>query len=124
MPFSLSDLNKKTRTVTVEYLGESAQVVYRPNNMTLRAQIVAGSLTMMARGGELGGQTIGEATAAFSDLASSLVDLIVSWDILSEDGDPLPVTRDTVKALPLNLTVAIFSAIMNDTAPNPKAGES
>lgn len=47
-----------------------------------------------------------------SDLATVLAELLESWDITDDAGDPLPVTRETLDELPVPLMRAMLRAVI------------
>lgn len=83
-------------TVTVDFGGETVTVTFNQNAMTKRwvKQIQAG----------LEAEDI-------ETSSRSLVDLIMSWDILDSNGAPVPVTVDVLDDLPLPFLRAIDEAI-------------
>lgn len=52
-------------------------------------------------------------------LVTFLQPLLLSWDLLGEDGQPLPITEETLQTLPLAFLAQLVEAIGADTAPNP-----
>ena len=86
MPVKVSDLVKNERTVSLDFDGDTLNIRYRPNSLTVGIE----RRLAAAEGGE---ETIDAGLEA-------LLALIVEWDLLGEDGKPLPVTKEQMEALP------------------------
>jgi len=66
----------------------------------------------------------GVSLAPRSGLADTLTEILASWDF-SMNGEPWPLTRENVNALPDVMMMRIFEAVVEDapkaSAPEPKA---
>lgn len=100
MPIKLSDLKKKTKRVSLEILGETLAVEYRP-----------GAITPVF-------------LSALQDetLAAALPQIITWWDLQDEDGEMIPIDEDSLKNdgfIELNKTIlgALLEDIANPTKP-------
>ena len=146
MPIRLADILKDTKTVTFSYEGEEVTVEYRHNALTpvLRIALAAGPTYFRARREPLEpaepkgkgkkkptpAQAAAERDRWWQDaLAESLgyldvlAKLLVSWDVLGDDGQPLPVSTQMLEQFPLSFINAIVGAILTDGLPNPQSGE-
>ncbi|GIV81729.1 MAG: hypothetical protein KatS3mg051_1083 [Anaerolineae bacterium] len=109
MGISIADLKKKTRTVRVEYLGETVTVDYRPGALTPEAQVRMGQVQDTAESARV--------------MAEYLADTLVSWDVLDEDGKaPVAITTEFLMQCPSSFLGAIVQAILEDMAPNGLSG--
>lgn len=110
MPLDIRSLSARSREISVEYAGEIIRVTYAPAKVT--------------PAWERGFQEALKDEWRTRALVDALAEILVGWD-LTEEGAPLPVTRESLARLPLDLLGAIFSAIMEDLRPNPtSAGPS
>ena len=103
MPIRLSQVGKQQKTATVAYDGETVDIVYRPGAFTPRVE---------AR--------INEAqkdSTVSQELAQILSEVIISWDVLDDDGQPLPPTIDLLMDLPLAFLSAVSVGIGEDMRP-------
>lgn len=103
MPIKVSNLKNNKRTVTGEYFGDTFEVVYRPNGLTPTIE-----------------DELREA-ASNKVLVEKICGLIVQWDVLGEDGKPLPIKPDVLKDIDSALLVAIIGACREDMAPKVKS---
>src|SRR6516165_2430477 len=100
MPINIGTVTAEEATTTVSYGGETGKIVYRPGAMTpARLEEIAATLND------------DEPSAEIMSTVQFLADMIVSWEIVQDDGATLPVTPDTVKALPIKFMGAIVNAI-------------
>lgn len=108
MPISLLKTKEITRTLTVEYAGESAGVTYYPHKVTKTL--------------------IREVAASDGDGIDKLIKqlelLIASWEVLGEDGKPLPPTAEVMAEFPLDFLTAIMRAINEAAVPGEAQGGS
>jgi len=100
MPIKLSDLQKQTRPLTLDFSGEQINVIYRPGAITPAL------------------------TARFVDMsnAEAVPIIVAEWDILGDDGQPLPVTAEICETLPLEFLRAVVREVIADSA-SPKANK-
>lgn len=85
----ISELQRKTKTITVEYQGETVNLEYRLNAVTP---------AFLDEGG---------------DAAAQLVKLVTRWDIVDDDGSEL-APEAVVRVLPVELLAKILSEIVAD----------
>jgi hypothetical protein len=61
-------------------------------------------------------QNAGEQPAqAFDALIDTIVNRVVEWDIVDGNGNPLPVSRETLLLLPVDWIVRIANAIQGES---------
>lgn len=120
MPLSISDLGKKTRSLTFQYeltpgRSEAVSFTYRPTWMTpARAREHRELLTtLQAAGGDSPDQLLG-----IEMLANMLANMLVSWDVQGEKGKPYPTTAEALAALDPEFLACVLAAVQNDISPN------
>ncbi len=112
MPIRLADLESNLRTINVAYFQFNAVVTYRPALMTPEGD------SQYAKAAEEG-----------EDLNFLLIDrlckVMVTWDLVDEDGEMYPITPDALGKIDSGFLRAIIEAIGEDRAPKTKsAGRS
>lgn len=103
MPVRLSELVNDAKVVTVTIGDHSVNISYRPNAVTMPALLRLDTMTSATPAEQV------------EIMAVLLADFIGAWDILGEDDKPIPVTVDTLKAMPYRLIMLIMDAIKQDT---------
>jgi hypothetical protein len=105
MPVRLSDLTRRERTVAVHFEGVDAalSVTYRPDRWTPASEARSRLL--------LDGNRPGQALALF------LAERVTSWDLLAEDGTPVPLTEDALADVDIAIMNAVVLAVMEDMRP-------
>lgn len=135
MPLKLADLGKTTREATFTYEGSTVHIKYRPSALTARVQMSSASLVTLGR--EFVGsdddpdeikreRLISAAESvleALGDYTEVLSKMVADWDVLGEDGKPIPVTPSVIRDLPLDFVYEMFGAIMRANSPNAKSVE-
>lgn len=103
----LGALRARRAELTLEYDGQTLHFTIRPNVITpaYRDQLRTELATKEAAGASQ------EAVVAEA-IVRNVADLVIGWDLV-ENGEPLPVTRETVASLPENLVGELWSAIDN-----------
>lgn len=130
MPLSLKHLRQAERGTSFQYDGETVNIVYRANMIgpITRIKLAAGDAYFKGvRNGEE------EATTPdswwrtpfeeISDYIQTLVDVLVSWDVLGDDGKPVPISFEFLGELPLSFLTALAGAVLLGESPNPTNGE-
>lgn len=103
MPITLSELTKKTRKITVDIgANEPLEVEYRIQAYTPEIESVVLS--------------VGERPAMA--LAEVLKRLVVSWNLVDDNGKMYPLDDEHLNKMPLQIMMAIFQAIAEDMRPN------
>lgn len=145
MPIRLSDIYKDSKTVGFEYDGETVTVEYRHNALTpvMRIKLAAGSDYIRSRrNAHLQPETQKparhskkpapavqveawwqDALAESQEYLSTLAGLLVAWDVLDDDGQPLPVTVEWLEKMPTSFINAVSTAMLMDGLPNPRKGK-
>lgn len=103
MPIRIYQINEETRTCQVIYGDEVGHIEYKLAAYTPELEDRV--------------QTDIESNRPSGAMAEALAGLLVSWDVLGDDGDPLPIDRPTLRSLPARFLTAIFEAIKADQEP-------
>lgn len=104
MPIRVSALTADRRTVKVSFGDDALTLTYRPS--AVNAVQEARELEDREKGQHLMAQ------------ARSLAEIVVSWDLQDDDGQPLPVSADVLAPLGLDFTSKVTRAILDDLLPN------
>lgn len=104
MALNLASLAGKTATITVEFLGQTAKVVYDPMVLTQE------NYTLAQSGGD----------AAFAEFFCRLVK---SWDV-THGTKKVPLTTKGINAVPMPFLRAVFGQIMVDGAGDVDEGKA
>jgi hypothetical protein len=111
MPLRVTDLITDRRTIQVLFGEEILSITYRPSGFTPATEEKLDDLVQ--------GKRIGKPLVDF------LLDTLVAWDLLDDQGNVLPISRQVLAKLPLAFLARLFRAITEDLRPNPPtAGES
>lgn len=111
MPISLAQLKGNVRTINVAYFSDNLAVTYRPSELTPQNQ------------SEINDKI--EAGEAKNILIETLCQVMISWDVVDDEGTMLPITPETLAQAPGPLLLAISEAIGEDARPKAKsAGKS
>lgn len=100
MGLDLSSLTSNTAECTVDVLGETAHITYRP------AAITTARIEAVDKRPDPGDPT---------PFIAFFVDVLEDWDIM-KDKRKVPITHDSLGALPLFLLRLIFTAVMDDVS--------
>lgn len=109
MPVSIGKLQRNTAQVAIDIDGETLNVVYRPSGLTPAAEDQMHEQVQAQRGG--------------ASLVTVLAPMLVSWDLLDEDGTSLPTDEATLRQLPTEFLSRVVEAITENMRPNPTSGE-
>lgn len=98
MPVDIDDLARRERTIELDYDGEAVEVRYRPHlfDSTVYNSIV-----------------LGTAPESDDEAFGVMIKLLAGWN-LTRKGKPLPITKETLTALPWALLRDISNAIGKD----------
>ena len=96
MSIKMAALSGRTETTTFTFQDEPVTISYRPNYMTPERQSVMATAT--------------EAQAATDGFVDLVVGMIVSWDVLDEQDQPIAVTPEFVQQLPYSFLAAAVMA--------------
>jgi hypothetical protein len=103
MPLRIIDLIEKRKTIVAEWEGERITLVSRPHSRVL--------------GEEINGE-------GRDWVVEQLKVMVISWDILGEDGKTAPIDDATLRRLPDQCLYAMNKAIVEGWRPNPPSGGS
>lgn len=111
MPISLVKARRAvtdtTKTVTVEFAGESMEVTYR---------IGAMSRATIRRFETAKDEEQVDAAITF------ITEVVSAWEVVDLDGAVLPITEEVLASLPIDFLTAIIGAVMADVQV-PKSSE-
>ena len=124
MPIKMQDLNKKALPAVFTYEGETCTVYYRPAKLTTRVQFAAAAMATVGREGQTAADQAALIVEVLGDYTEALTGLLASWDVLGEDGKPIPITVDVIQELPLNFVYAMFTAIQQANSPNAESAKT
>lgn len=100
MSITLADIERDERTCVVTQDEETAEVVYRPSAYTPAIEDAL--------------QTAIETNRPASGVARLLSGLLISWDVLGEDGAPLATTPESLRDIPSAFLFKVINAITAD----------
>lgn len=103
MPY-LSKLGAR-RTVSVTYDGETIEVTFKP-------AVVNADWQERIQGLEKNDQT---------GYLKLLAEVLVAWDVLDDEGQPLPPTAELMRQFPTDLLYEVAWTIFESLAPNGRA---
>lgn len=105
MPVRLSDLTKRERTVAVPFDGVDAplNVTYRPDKWTPAAEAHYRSFYTDMKPGHA--------------LAAYVAGRVTSWDLVGDDGAPIPLTEAALADVDMAVLDKVVMAILNDMRP-------
>jgi len=106
MPYRPGQAKEQTATTDVEYEDESISVTYRKKLVqAVCINITEGTEIEQAR-----------------NLRQALEDLVVSWDVLDADGEPMPATKDVTRLFEFEFLMAVFNGIVTHALPGEGGG--
>jgi len=105
MPLRLGDLYARDVPLTIDVDGEQLNVTYRPS-------VITGEFIQQFERG------------TFAEGYDLLARALVSWDLLGDDNEPLPITEETLAKLPLDAVVLLYRAMIRGARPDPQRAAS
>jgi hypothetical protein len=136
MPIQLSDILKDTKEITFDYEGNECTIVYRHKALTpiMRVLLGAGSDYIRSKResqqpkkkgkkGEAPGVNWQDLVADVHEYLGAIAGLLVTWDVLDDEGEPLPITVEWLEHLPMSFINSIAGAMLTDGLPNPQNGK-
>lgn len=111
MPYDLSHLDSNSATCT-SALG--IEVTYRLANVTPR---VLRRMSVLGEQSDDASSLTGKADA----LVDALCNLVIAWD-LTAHGAPIPLTRDALEDVRVEILGDVMTAIVEDASGNPQKG--
>lgn len=104
MPIRISALTADRGTVTVPFVDDTLKITYKPSAINVEQEER-----------ELADRAEGRHLLA---MAKSLAELVESWDLLDDEGKPVPVSVEVLSPLGLTVLQKITRAILDDVLPN------
>ena len=104
MPVRVSALITDRKTTGIDFDGETLSVTYRPS-----------AINAAQEERELADKATGHVVLAVN---KSLAEMIVSWDLQDDEGNPLPVDEETLRPLGIDVVQRIYNGIIRDALPN------
>ncbi len=106
MPYRPDQAKEQTATTDVEYEDESISVTYRKKLVqAVCINITEGTEIEQAR-----------------NLRQALEDLVTAWDVVDENGDPMPATKDATRLFPFDFLMTVFTRIVEHALPGNDGG--
>lgn len=106
MPYRPTQARQETATTAIEYDGETVNVTYR------KKLVQTATFNVSAE----------EPRYLAPILREELERLIVSWDVLDEDDQPLPATQDVTRSFEFEFLLAVFEGVMEHALPGEHGG--
>jgi len=110
------DLKKRAngRPLTVTFdEGEKIELTFNPNAIT---PAFLAELQTRKIGEE--GSDVAQGAAAAGLVVDTLAQVLASWD-LTDGGEPIPLTREGIASVPLDILSKILKEVNTATSPNP-----
>lgn len=104
MPISISALAANRRTVKVDFSGETLTINYRPS-----------SINAVQEARELDERAAGKHVMS---MATSLAEIVESWDLVDDAGKPVPVSVELLSTFGLDVLQKMTREIITDLLPN------
>lgn len=104
MPVRMNHLRDDRKTFQMPVGDETLTITYRPNAITTALEDAIHDLAKDQRGG--------------AGLAKMLSEAVVSWDLLGDDDQPVPLTEAGLRPLPIAFLSQVATAIGMDLRPN------
>lgn len=104
MPLNLANIKNDKRTLTITTMWGDCEVTYKPSALT---------------------PTVEDEMRAADDtraLIDTLCDMLLAWDVLDDEGEPLPITPAVLSAIPNALLGAIMQGCREDMIPKARNG--
>jgi len=122
MPITLKQLTSNTAPVDFTFLDNPVHLEYRPGAFTEKTLMIMGSLEGVKDGDKI--------LAGLHDINQELCRLIVSWDVMEDDGVTMfPLDADRVSELPFLFRIECFKqmsgvAMMGEANGTPSSSPS
>jgi len=108
MAIKLSQIGTKTRTVTAAYDGDEVTLTYRPGAFTPRIEARLSEAQEQGR--------------VSQEVAAVLADVLVSWEVLDDEGNALEPMAELLMDFPVDFLIAVTNAISEDMRPKGGSG--
>ena len=117
MPLTLQALRSKTVTVECEVLDEVVHLTFALGRYTSDVDEAFGAFRASLAEAEDGAALTPEQNA---QVRSLLLPLLVEWDVLGDDGEPIPITDESLRQIPPPINLAFFLALAEGNQPDPQ----
>lgn len=107
MAMKLSEVQARTKVVSVEWDDETVDVSYSPNRMTPEVLDKASDA---------------EDKGNLDVLGDLLEPVLEWWDVLDDEDKRLPTDAATIKRMPLSFVMAVLAAVQEDQRPPESKG--
>jgi len=105
MPYRPDQAKEQTATTDVEYEDESISVMYRKRLVrTACINVFESDMRQPQR------------------IREALEDLVVTWDVLDADGEPMPSTQEVTRDFEFDFLMAVFNGIVEHALPGNDGG--
>lgn len=125
MPISLSDLFRGTKKVGFQWEEDDVVVEYNFNLLTPPRRL------FLATSGQSSPVVVSEQAPWWEAVRERrdryldcLVEILVSWDVLGDDGNPVPISRETLDSFPAAFVAQIAETVLLDGVVNPQRSEN
>lgn len=112
MAMKLSEVKAMTKVVTVEFMGGTVDVSYRPAAMT---PAILEEVLAMAKTAETEAEDM-------SMIGSMLEPVLDWWDMLDDKGKRIGTTTEDIRQMPLPFLVKVLSDVQEDMRPPASKG--
>jgi hypothetical protein len=116
---SLADLRAQTTTITFPLKvldGKPLTVTYKP--MAFTGQLLVEMANLIDQFQAPGGAT----DEVMRGLCDCVADFVESWDLLGDDGSPMPITAENLMTLPWVFVNEVAGALGQEGRLNPTSG--
>lgn len=121
MGFTLSQLGEKNKQ-RLAYTFEDGDVFHYWVSVNRMSFSMMNRLRAAAS--ELGTMEEDEDDSRKQEAVIVLMELMVDWDLVDEDGNKAPIDKDNVLSLPLSMLTSMLETIMESISPNPQSATS
>lgn len=115
MPVTLSKMAANTASFSMPVGDDSVTITYYPQRVSEKTYA---SLQVLA---DQENTDMEQNTHALNDV---LISLVASWDVLRDDGTPVPITHDALPEVPIPFRGQVVNAIMADIRGNATAAQT
>ena len=104
MSIRLSELKADVRKVTFDYDGSEINVEYKPSAIT---PIFQSKMRKMD-------------TSDAMNMVEAVSVMLVSWDVLGDNGKPIAITTNTLGTLPIAFVSKVITSVFEDMQPEAR----
>ena len=116
MAISLSALLQNVGELHLKVGEHDLDVKYRPGKLTqgLRNKLLRGPVAFVDEAEDKSIQ------AAWNAYYAAFADLLLAWDVMGDDGEPLPINGETIATLPMGFVESLIEEVAKDSRVNPQ----